>query len=181
VDRQTVARAGGGCMLSDDGTSFSSPIVSGIIAFMLQVNPNLTWRDVQGILVTTSEPITHTLYDDRTQTVNGAGLVHSNLYGFGMVNAMAAVTAAENWKNYGPEQVVIAKAMDLDLTIPDSSPIFSRLEVTNAPIFVENIEVKLYLHHLTRGHLKISLTSPDVPSWYRDPFPKMGIIRRHGF
>jgi len=161
VDRQTVARAGGGCMLSDDGTSFSSPIVSGIIALMLQVNPNLTWRDVQGILVTTSEPITHTLYDDRTQTVNGAGLVHSNLYGFGMVNAMAAVTAAENWKNYGPEQVVIAKAMDLDLTIPDSSPIFSQLEVTNAPIFVENIEVKLYIQHLTRGHLKISLTSPD--------------------
>jgi subtilisin family serine protease len=34
-----------------NGTSASAPIVSGVIALMLEANPNLTWRDVQEILV----------------------------------------------------------------------------------------------------------------------------------
>ncbi|CAJ1939103.1 unnamed protein product [Cylindrotheca closterium] len=163
VDRQTVARAGGGCELAGDGTSYSSPIVSGVIALMLQVNPDLTWRDVQGILATTSEPVTHTVFQDETQMRNGAGLVHSNLYGFGIVNAMAAVTAAETWENYGPERLVTAQVNNLDLTITDdaNTPISTRLEITNAPIFVENVEIKLRIQHLTRGHLQITLTSPD--------------------
>lgn len=34
-----------------NGTSASSPIVSGVVALMLEANPELTWRDVQEILV----------------------------------------------------------------------------------------------------------------------------------
>ena len=34
-----------------NGTSASAPMVSGVIALMLEANPNLTWRDVQEILV----------------------------------------------------------------------------------------------------------------------------------
>ncbi len=37
-----------------NGTSASAPIVSGVIALMLQANPNLTYRDVQEILIRTS-------------------------------------------------------------------------------------------------------------------------------
>ena len=37
------------------GTSASAPIVSGVVALMLEANPNLTWRDVQHILVETSK------------------------------------------------------------------------------------------------------------------------------
>jgi subtilisin family serine protease len=33
------------------GTSAAAPVVSGVIALMLQANPNLSWRDVQEILV----------------------------------------------------------------------------------------------------------------------------------
>lgn len=33
------------------GTSAAAPLVSGVIALMLEANPNLTWRDVQEILV----------------------------------------------------------------------------------------------------------------------------------
>ncbi|CAG2222110.1 FURIN [Mytilus edulis] len=38
----------------NQGTSFSVPIASGIIALALQANPNLTWRDVQHLIVLTS-------------------------------------------------------------------------------------------------------------------------------
>jgi subtilisin family serine protease len=34
-----------------NGTSASAPLVSGVVALMLQANPNLSWRDVQEILV----------------------------------------------------------------------------------------------------------------------------------
>ena len=36
------------------GTSAAAPLVSGVIALMLEANPNLTWRDVQEILVRSS-------------------------------------------------------------------------------------------------------------------------------
>ena len=33
------------------GTSYACPIVSGVVALMLEANPNLTWRDVQKFLL----------------------------------------------------------------------------------------------------------------------------------
>lgn len=37
-----------------NGTSAASPFVSGVVALMLEANPNLSWRDVQEILVRSS-------------------------------------------------------------------------------------------------------------------------------
>ncbi|KAL3933920.1 MAG: hypothetical protein SGBAC_010191, partial [Bacillariaceae sp.] len=160
-----AAAAGGGCQEAGVGTSFSSPLVSGVIALMLQVNPNLTWRDVQGILAETSRPVTHTIYDDTSQTTNGAGLTHSNLYGFGLVDAMAAVTAAEDWVSYGQEQMVTAKVMDLNLEIGDDPSVLVTsgisIQSSGSLLVVENVEVDVYLEHLSRGHLQITLTSPS--------------------
>ncbi|HBF11975.1 MAG TPA: hypothetical protein DDW49_01075, partial [Deltaproteobacteria bacterium] len=39
------------------GTSFAQPFISGVIALMLQVNPNLTTVEVKKILVETSVPL----------------------------------------------------------------------------------------------------------------------------
>lgn len=36
------------------GTSFAAPVVSGVVALMLQANPDLTWRDVKYILAKTA-------------------------------------------------------------------------------------------------------------------------------
>jgi len=164
-DTQTAAKAGGQCQQTGPGTSYSSPIVSGVVALMLEVNPDLTWRDVQGIMAVTSQPVTHLEFDDPTQTTNGAGLIHSNLYGFGIVDAMAAVTAAETWTLYEKEEVVTAKLMDLKLSIGDdpSDAVMSSLTIGSEgfTLLVENVEVDLYLNHLSRGHLQITLTSPD--------------------
>lgn len=40
-----------------NGTSAAAPIASGVIALMLEANPNLTWRDVQHILVRSAQQI----------------------------------------------------------------------------------------------------------------------------
>ena len=73
------------------GTSSAAPIVSGVIALMLQANPRLGWRDVQDVLVRSSTKVDST---DTSWATNAAGLSHSYKYGFGRVDALAAVTAS---------------------------------------------------------------------------------------
>jgi subtilisin family serine protease len=60
------------------GTSFATPVVSGVAALMLQVNPELGWRDVQGIMQQTAALVDFT---DSSWVTNGAGISHSYKYG----------------------------------------------------------------------------------------------------
>ena len=85
------------------GTSFAAPVVSGVVALMLEANASLSWRDVQGILATTSQK---TDPSDASWATNSVGLHHSYKYGFGLVDAHAAVTAALSWPGYGEELMV---------------------------------------------------------------------------
>ena len=44
------------CTTKHTGTSASAPMAAAIIALTLEANPDLTWRDVQHIMVRTSKP-----------------------------------------------------------------------------------------------------------------------------
>lgn len=68
------------------GTSASAPIAAGVAALMLSVNPGMTRQQVQLILQNTADKIDQTngSYDS-----NG----HSRYYGYGRVNALAALQA----------------------------------------------------------------------------------------
>ena len=63
----------------------ATPIVAGICALMLSVNPNLTAREVKTILQQTADKI-----GSPAEYVNG----HSRKYGYGRVNADKAVAEA---------------------------------------------------------------------------------------
>ena len=66
---------------------------------MFSCSPNLTWRDVQYLIVYTSNP-------DLTVgpvTRNGAGLAVNRQYGFGVMDAEAMVTRARHWVNVPPQ------------------------------------------------------------------------------
>jgi subtilisin family serine protease len=58
-----------------NGTSAAAPMVSGVIALMLEANPNLSWRDVQEILVRSAR---QNAQFERPQ--NGAGDSTANLW-----------------------------------------------------------------------------------------------------
>jgi kexin len=81
------------------GTSSATPLAAGIVALMLQANPDLTWRDVRAILALTARQ------NDPSSpgwTTNGAGRPIHYHYGFGRVDAQAAVSAALSWTNLAP-------------------------------------------------------------------------------
>jgi subtilisin family serine protease len=66
------------------GTSSSCPLVAGICALMLSVDPSLTSIEVKQILETTARKI-----GDPNSYVNG----HSIYFGYGCINAEAAIDA----------------------------------------------------------------------------------------
>ncbi len=83
-----------GCTVKHTGTSASAPMAAAIIALTLEANPSLTWRDVQHILVRTSQPHSLKATDWRT---NGMGRKVSHSYGYGLMDATAMVRLAKNW------------------------------------------------------------------------------------
>lgn len=74
------------------GTSASAALVSGVVALMLEENPNLTWRDVQDILIRTARRTDPS--EDGEWITNAAGIDFNHSYGAGLVDAGAAVQAA---------------------------------------------------------------------------------------
>lgn len=89
------------------GTSSAAPVVSGVIALMLEANPALSWRDVKEILLRSSRQIDpkSSSWVKRT-TYNRPDLPpikHSPLYGGGLIQAGAAVEMARTWTPLGPQ------------------------------------------------------------------------------
>ena len=141
------------------GTSSATPLVSGVLALMLEANANLTWRDVQHILVHSSRQNDAL---DSSWGVNGAGLDVSHKYGYGVIDAGAAVSMAEAWSTVGEEISFSSGTLTVDTDIPDNDPnyISDTTSVTDA-ILVENVDVIVDIPHEFRGDLEIILTSPQ--------------------
>lgn len=87
------------------GTSSSCPLVAGVAALMLSANPELTLQDIRDILKNTADKINQdqvttfqdywgNRYDDAYDEEG-----HSKVYGWGRVNAGAAVAMAWQMKN----------------------------------------------------------------------------------
>ncbi len=68
------------------GTSMACPHVSGVVALMLERNPNLTINQVRQILAETAVKIGHMSY-----STQGEFGLRNNSYGYGLVNAYQAV------------------------------------------------------------------------------------------
>lgn len=71
------------------GTSASSPMAAGVAALMLSVNPALTSAEVEEILKSTARPV-----DPEGGYYNARG--HSPYYGYGLLDAGAAVQEAKD-------------------------------------------------------------------------------------
>ena len=113
-----------------NGTSASAPMVSGVIALMLQANPKLTWRDMPLILARTARKVDEQdggWRDYRSPLGYAQGrydvLHYSHHYGFGVANADAAVQLARTWKSVGGSDTLKAcgpYTTTVDAAIPET-------------------------------------------------------------
>ncbi len=92
IDIFTTAR--GGSYANVAGTSFSSPVVAGTVALMLSVNNKLTPADVDRIIKSTAVDLGTVGFDQ--------------YYGFGRVNAAAAVADAKSLGVIDTQSLVIS-------------------------------------------------------------------------
>jgi subtilisin family serine protease len=160
------------------GTSAAVPVTSGVIALMLEANPALTWRDVKHILAATARKIDQGLAAasvalsdgsyaaEPAWTTNAAGYSFHNWYGFGMVDASAAVNMATSYASqlgtFADTGWISSGA--LSLAIPDNSVTGAShtLTVPAATVqSVEEVQIRVSATHTYTGDLAIELTSPS--------------------
>ncbi|KAJ8003007.1 hypothetical protein DPEC_G00164890 [Dallia pectoralis] len=149
------------CTDSHTGTSASAPLAAGIIALALEANMNLTWRDMQHLVVRTSQPAHLSTDDWRT---NGVGRRVSHSYGYGLLDAGAMVALAKNWTSVGPQHQCVLTMLSEPMEI-GSRLLFSKTldACWGRPDYVsslEHVQARLTLSYNHRGNLAVHLLSP---------------------
>lgn len=190
TDRVGTPGENGGNYAFIDGTSFSAPIVSGIVAMMLEVNPHLGYRDVQQILAYTARQTAIGVGDwevNGATNWNGGGMHYNSLEhaaGFGQVDALAAVRLAAGW--VGPSLTVantveLSRSKTVNTVIPDNSDngVFSSIQVTEV-MDVERVDVSVNIRHTFIGDLSILLVSPSGTTSFLLWRPAQGALSAYG-
>ena len=179
-----------------NGTSAATPIVSGVAALMRQTNPSLTWRDLKLILAASArknDPANAGWEDGarRYGSSSASDRYHFNReYGFGVVDAKAAVDLARGWTNVPSFKSETVASGNLNLLIPDAPFTGSPTAVThslslNTDInYTEFVEVTVAVRHLSFRDVRIQLKSPSgavstlvVPfDTFADDDPETGLV-----
>lgn len=166
------------------GTSAATPVVSGVAALMLDANPNLGWRDVQQILAFSAGQ-TGSAYGSAgsgfevgdwfangATNWNGGGKSFHLSYGFGMVDAFAAVRMAEVWSNIYSTALTTSNELTsfanyggpYPVTINDNATTTFTIQITDA-LIAENAMLRLIGNHTFTGDLDVTLVAPTGDSY----------------
>jgi subtilisin family serine protease len=147
------------------GTSSACPVVAGVAALVLSANPNLTAGEVKRLLQETADKIVDRDADPQlgmrlgTYDTNG----HSQWFGYGKVNALKAVQAAQLKATQNSQSVTrrISGRNDQSVAIPDDNPqgISSAIRLTDSAV-VREIQVKVHIEHSFLGDVEVSLNAP---------------------
>lgn len=166
-----------------NGTSSAAPTLAGVVALMLEANPDLTWRDVKHILAVTSHPLHYSTASfqhpsganlaghvyDYSYVVNAAGMKFSNTFGFGRVDAEKAVTMARDYsfplKPYRETEtngIWDYRSNFINQSVPDNSASGTKhsLNVTRN-LKVEAVQIRVEIDHPFISDIGVELTSPS--------------------
>ncbi|MEJ1929398.1 S8 family serine peptidase [Nostoc sp. NIES-2111] len=147
------------------GTSSATPVVAGVAALVLSVNPDLTAQQVKKILETTADKIVDPNPDPQLGLSEGKydGNGHSQWFGYGKVNAARAVQVA--FQQRGTPLSVsrqVKQANSNQIAIPDNNlqGIKSALTISDSSP-VKDIQVAVNLTHEFLGDIEIYLIAPN--------------------
>jgi subtilisin family serine protease len=140
------------------GTSSASPLAAGVIALLLQVNPDLSWRDVQHVLLNSGRQCDPT---DGDWEFNAAGHLINYNYGFGAIDANAAVALAEIWQPVRQETQLSSGVVAVDEVVPTDDVGLVRTVTIDQDIRIESVELVLNVDATRVGDIGITLTAPS--------------------
>ena len=156
------------------GTSAAAPTVSGVAALMRQANPNLTWRDLKLILAASArknDPTNDGWADGARKygSTSATDRYHFNHeYGFGVVDAKAAVDMARGWGGNLPVlESASAASGSFNFQVPDlpatliSTTHHHDLTLNTDIDFIEFVEVNVTFNHPSFRDLDVELVSPS--------------------
>ena len=153
------------------GTSAAAPIVSGVAALLRDANPGLTWRDLKLIMAASARKndAANSGWEDGARKY-GAGSAtdryHFNHeYGFGVVDAKAAVDLAKGWTNVPPMLSASAVSQAAVTIRPPlgSTPrtVTTTLTMNTGIRFSEFVEINTDFGHASFRDMDIELVSPS--------------------
>ena len=178
-----------------NGTSSATPMVSGVVALVLEANPDLNWRDVKHILAQSARPVDSELavldvaaqlcinsdcsadssgatHEDSADILfsardawlsNSAGYSFHNWYGFGVVDAGAAVGLALAYQqgSLGTWRK-ISSSLSSSVSIPDATGFSADLNIAiSSELNVEAAQLDLTISHSNIADLAVTLISPS--------------------
>ncbi|KAL8927635.1 MAG: hypothetical protein Q9172_001264 [Xanthocarpia lactea] len=151
------------CYANHGGTSAAAPLAAGVFALAFDVRPELTWRDLQQILVHTAVPVNE--QEDWDTTYIGKKFSHT--YGYGKLDAYAIVEMARSMDLLKPQAFYHSPWQHVKHTIPQGTDgLISTFEVTEESLKKANLErlehvtVTMNVEHTRRGDISVELRSP---------------------
>ena len=171
-----------------NGTSSAAPVASGVVALMLEANPDLSWRDVKHILASSARQIdssasalelenvvcsddscSSTVLSDSlsfvardTWITNAAGYSYHTWYGFGAINAGAAVAMAQTYSSPLGTWQKNSYQQSPALAIPDSTGASAIVDFSIADaLSVEAVQLDLDISHDCIFELGVVVHSPS--------------------
>ncbi|MES0490454.1 MAG: S8 family serine peptidase [Leptospirales bacterium] len=147
------------------GTSGAVAITGAVVALMLEVNPNLGWRDVKIILAESARQ------NDRLHTgwkttngkkiSDGTYFQFSHEYGFGVVDAQKAVQLSRHWQNV-PALVTTTFEALRHTSHSFHTKTHDTLVIAKSNIkYIEFIEIETKWESNESGTLAIEIESPS--------------------
>lgn len=153
------------CYKGHGGTSAAAPLAAGIFALVLQVRPDLTWRDLQYLTMDTAVPVED---DEAVWQKTAIGKKFSHTFGYGKIDSWALVEKARDWQLVKPQAWLFSPWIHVKEAIPEGDEGLSvTFEVTKDMMKdanlarLEHVTVTMNVEHTRRGDLSVDLISPE--------------------
>ncbi|ROW07887.1 hypothetical protein VMCG_03606 [Cytospora schulzeri] len=153
------------CTAAHGGTSAAAPLAAGIFALVLQIRPDITWRDMQYLAMNSAVTINE---DDGSWETTAIGKKFSHTFGYGKIDAYGLVEMAKTWENVKPQAWYFSPWVHVKEAIPQGDQgLAVSFDVTPDMLKEANLErlehvtVTMNVEHTRRGDLSVDLVSPN--------------------
>ena len=165
-----------------NGTSAASPTVAGALALLLEACPTLTWRDVKWLIYNKSKKVDNA---DSSWVQNSAGLWHSIIYGFGLLDTKVMIDECQSgYTLLSAEKTTEATVSSINTLIPDDNSTKSfdiniaddmviewvEATVDNDSPYASDYEIVLISPVGTKSTLMTIDTAVSTKNWLNDGF-----------